>query len=55
MADWTGVHDYEAARVSLAAARSALDVAGLPRITRLDRELSRLLLREEPPAVACKS
>jgi LuxR family transcriptional regulator, maltose regulon positive regulatory protein len=42
--------DYEAARDALAVARSALDVAGLPRITRLDRELSRVLLREAPGA-----
>ncbi len=42
--------NYDAARDALAAARSALDVAGLPRITRLDRELSRLLLRAAPAA-----
>jgi LuxR family transcriptional regulator, maltose regulon positive regulatory protein len=35
--------DREAARDALNAARSALEVAGLPRITRLDRELSREL------------
>ena len=42
--------DYDAARDALASARSALDAAGLPRITRLDRELSRLLLRAAPAA-----
>ena len=42
--------DYDAARGAIDAARSALEVAGLPRITRLDRELSRLLLRVAPAA-----
>jgi LuxR family maltose regulon positive regulatory protein len=37
--------DQEAARDAVTAARDVLEVAGLPRITRQDRELSRLLLR----------